>query len=258
MVRLEKINKKFNNNHVGSERSFNALRNVSFDIQSGEIFGLIGSSGSGKSTIGKLLLGLLAPDSGQVYYQNQALDEVIRNRRGWYRGQCQAIFQDPKASLSPKMTVRELLREPLSLMPEIDFIDYEKHILNWLKKVKLKDSILDRYPRQLSGGEAQRVCIIRALMRKPEFLICDEPTSGLDVSTEWEIINLIRQMQTQHNLSVLFMTHNLYLLPALADKIGIMHHGEMIETGTVNQVFRNPTKPFTKELVKNTLLNRNL
>ena len=257
MIRFEHVSKVFpvNRSGLGNGKTV-VLDHVDLDIQKGYIWGLIGSSGSGKSTLGKLALGLETPDSGTVYYRDRELTSWLKDEPAGFRKKCQAIFQDPKASLSPAMTVRELLTETLRLEPGIPYMDYGKVLLGWLDKVGLPEAVLDRRPRQLSGGEAQRICIIRALLRNPEFLVCDEPTSGLDVATEWEIINLIKELQARHGLTVLFMTHNLYLLPALADMIAIMHQGKLVETGTVNQVFQNPAHDFTKLLVRNTLLKR--
>ena len=195
-------------------------------------------------------MGFYKPDTGKVLYQGVSLDRLLREKLSWYRSQCQSIFQDPKASLSPKMKIKELLLEPIILMDAGAKNDYEDIILKHLEKLGLKPELLHRYPHQLSGGEAQRICIVRALLRKPKLLICDEPTSGLDVSTEFELLLLLRSLQEKHRLTVLFMTHNIYLLPHIADRVGIMYQGNLVETGPVAKILNDPEHSYTKKLIQ--------
>ncbi|MBN2412935.1 ABC transporter ATP-binding protein [candidate division KSB1 bacterium] len=231
------------------------LHNINFSIKAGESFAFIGESGAGKSTIGKIILGLYKPGAGKVIYQGLSLDSILTTKLSWYRGQCQSIFQDPKASLSPKMKIKELLTEPLILMKSAAKADYDEIIRIQLEKLGLKPVLLQRYPHQLSGGEAQRICIVRALLRNPKILICDEPTSGLDISTEFEIIRLLKSLQVNNRLTLLFMTHNIYLLPHIADNVGIMYKGELIETGPVAKILNYPKHVYTQKLIQSSRYN---
>jgi len=231
------------------------LHNINFSIIAGESFALIGASGAGKSTIGKIILGIHKPDTGRVFYNGTLLDSILTNKVSWYRSQCQVIFQDPKASLSPKLKIKKLLTEPLMLMKEVIKKDYDEIIHTQLGNLGLKPDLLNRYPHQLSGGEAQRICIGRALLRKPKLLICDEPTSGLDVSTEWELIQTLKSLQCNNNLTLLFMTHNIHLLPHIADRVGIMYKGNLVETGTVGKILNYPEHSYTKKLIQSSRYN---
>ncbi len=234
------------------------LHNVNFSINAGESFALIGESGAGKSTIGKIILGLYKPDAGKVFYRGLSLDSILTTKLSWYRSQCQSIFQDPKASLSPKMKIKELLTEPLLLMKSAAKTDYDEIINLQLLKLGLKPDLLQRYPHQLSGGEAQRICIARAFLRKPKILICDEPTSGLDISTEFEIIQLLKSLQVKYRLTLFFMTHNIYLLPHIAEDVGIMYNGKLIETGPVTKILNYPEHVYTQKLIRNSRYKKSL
>lgn len=248
-IGLANVSKHYSANGFIRRPKITVINNISFSVRQGECFALIGSSGAGKSTVAKLMLGLTPPDEGVVYYHGMALPEIIKTRKDWFRRQCQAIFQDPKASLSPRLKVVEILSETLMLDRNISKKDYHQIIIRQLELLGIQSDQLQQYPHQLSGGEAQRVCIARALLRKPELLICDEPTSGLDVVTEWEIMHLLKALQESSNLTLIFMTHNLHLLPQIANRVGIMHHGAMIETGDVHKIINNPDQAFTQKLV---------
>jgi len=244
------VSKYYNTNGLLLRQKIPVIQNMSFSVRQGECFALIGSSGAGKSTIGKLLLGLTSPDKGVVYYHGLALPEILKTKKPWFRKQCQAIFQDPKASLSPRMPVVEILSETLSLDRNIPKKDHQDIIIRQLQLLGIESEQLVKYPHQLSGGEAQRICIARALLRKPELLICDEPTSGLDVVTEWEIIHLLKALQETDKLTLIFMTHNLHLLPHIAERVGIVHQGLIIETGDIKTIFNNPEQAYTQKLVQ--------
>lgn len=206
-----------------------ALDRVTLSLYENQVYALVGSSGSGKSTLCRLLLGLIGPDGGGIEVFGQSLAEVLKQNERWYRKQCQAIFQDPTASLSPRMKVRELLEEPLMLTEEkLELREKEEIIVAFLQRVGLPENFLDRYPHQLSGGEAQRVCIARALIRLPKLLICDEPTSKLDSTREQEIVDLILELKNSIGLTVLFITHKISLVRQMADAIGILSKGKLI------------------------------
>jgi peptide/nickel transport system ATP-binding protein len=204
------------------------VNNVSFSIKAQEVFALVGPSGAGKSTVGRIILGLIKPDSGSVSFYGQPLDHLLQKNARWFRHNCQAIFQDPKASLSPRFKVRELLIEALLSNDEMDRQAKQKAILEGIARVGLEKKHLDRFPYQLSGGEAQRVCIARAFIRKPLFVVCDEPTSSLDLATEYEIIQLLKELKIETNLTLFFISHNTSLIRQLADTVGIMQQGCLI------------------------------
>ena len=249
------VSKNFKVHTLSRNKTRPVLRHINFSMKTGESFALIGESGAGKSTLGKIILGIYKPDSGRVFYRGRPLDSIFKTELSWYRSQCQSIFQDPKASLSPKIKIKELLTEPLILMNPVAKKDFDAIIQNQMTKLGLKPDLLQRYPHQLSGGEAQRICIARALLRKPEFLICDEPTSGLDIATELDIIRLLKSLQDTYNLSLLFMTHNIHLLPHIAGNVGIMYKGELVETGPVDKIFNDPEHFYTKKLIDSSRYN---
>ncbi len=205
-----------------------AVDNVSFSIRTHETFALVGSSGAGKSTIGRIVLGLVEADSGSISFFGQPVDLILKKNPAWFRQRCQAIFQDAKAALSPRMKVGELMRESLLLDKAMSPAARQNSINECFAQVGLREEHLDRYPHQLSGGEAQRVCIARAIIRKPLFIVCDEPTSNLDLATEWEIIELLRKLKMETNLTLLFITHNLSVVHRLADTVATMDRGKLL------------------------------
>lgn len=249
------VSKHFKVHAFSRNKTRPVLQHINFSIKTGESFALIGESGAGKSTLGKIILGIYKPDTGALFYRGRALNSILTSELSWYRSQCQSIFQDPKASLSPKMRIKELLTEPLKLMNPVAKKDYDGIIHSHITKLGLKPDLLQRYPHQLSGGEAQRICIVRALLRKPAFLICDEPTSGLDIATEFEILRILKSLQDMYSLSLLFMTHNILLLPHIADNVGIMYKGELVETGSVDKIFNDPEHFYTKKLIDSSRYN---
>jgi len=234
-----------------NQRSFQAVRNVSFTIYEQETFALVGSSGAGKSTIAKMLLGLIQPEKGKITVFDQELDVLLKQKQKWFRKKCQMVFQDAKAALSPKMRVRDLLLEALLLDKELSGPERTEAISGMLDRVGLSDVHASRYPSQLSGGEAQRVCIARALLREPELLVCDEPTANLDVSTERDILQLLFQLKKEYRMSILLITHNLSIVKEYADRVGIMAGGELIEVGSNEEIFVHSQQEYTKQLISN-------
>ena len=216
---------------------FVSLKNVSFSVHDNEVFALVGNSGAGKTTLCKILLGLMKPDRGDIYVYGQNLDQLLRGNQDWFRNRCQAIFQDPKAALSPRKKIRELLYETLLFEDKKNKNERLLDIFQLIEQVGLKEYHLERYPNQLSGGEAQRVCIARALLRRPQLLICDEPTSNLDVTTEAEILNLIKDVKKRYGLTVLFITHNLSIVRNIADTVGVLRQGELVGTFKVSDIY---------------------
>lgn len=238
---------------LGGKKTFQAVKNVSFEIQKGQTLALVGESGCGKTTIGKALLQLLTPQtkvSGQAMLQGQDLFQLQGQALQASRKQMQIIFQNPFASLNPRMRVQEILEEGMkSLHPEWSAHQRQADLKVLMDQVGLRTDALDRYPHEFSGGQRQRIAIARALAVKPSLIVCDEPTSALDVSVQAQILNLLRELQDHLGVSYLFVTHNIGVVAYLADKVAVMHAGEMVEMGDASQILNNPQDPYTKSLL---------
>jgi peptide/nickel transport system ATP-binding protein len=238
---------------LGGKKTFQAVKNVSFEIQKGQTLALVGESGCGKTTIGKALLQLLTPQtkvSGQAMLQGQDLFQLQGQALQASRKQMQIIFQNPFASLNPRMRVQEILEEGMkSLHPEWSAQQRQADLKVLMDQVGLRTDALDRYPHEFSGGQRQRIAIARALAVKPSLIVCDEPTSALDVSVQAQILNLLRELQDNLGVSYLFVTHNIGVVAYLADKVAVMHAGEMVEMGDASQILNNPQDPYTKSLL---------
>ena len=238
---------------LGGKKTFQAVKNVSFEIQKGQTLALVGESGCGKTTIGKALLQLLTPQtkvSGQAMLQGQDLFQLQGQALQASRKQMQIIFQNPFASLNPRMRVQEILEEGMkSLHPEWSVHQRQADLKVLMDQVGLRTDALDRYPHEFSGGQRQRIAIARALAVKPSLIVCDEPTSALDVSVQAQILNLLRELQDHLGVSYLFVTHNIGVVAYLADKVAVMHAGEMVEMGDASQILNNPQDPYTKSLL---------
>ncbi|MEO6801957.1 MAG: ATP-binding cassette domain-containing protein [Granulicella sp.] len=220
--------------------------NVSFDIHHGETLGLVGESGSGKSTIARMLLCLIEPTAGSIHFDGEDLLAATPRRLRALRRQIQIVFQDPYAALNPRMRVRQILAEPFAIHREPLA---PTRTLELLTTVGLDASALDRYPHEFSGGQRQRINIARALALKPQFLVLDEPVSALDVSVGAQVINLLRDLQREHGLTYLFISHSMPLVRYLCDRIAVLHHGRLVELGTSEQVCTNPANPYTQQLI---------
>ena len=238
---------------LGGKKTFQAVKNVSFEIQKGQTLALVGESGCGKTTIGKALLQLLTPQTkviGQAMLQGQDLFQLQGQALQASRKQMQIIFQNPFASLNPRMRVQEILEEGMkSLHPEWSVQQRQADLKVLMDQVGLRTDALDRYPHEFSGGQRQRIAIARALAVKPSLIVCDEPTSALDVSVQAQILNLLRELQDHLGVSYLFVTHNIGVVAYLADKVAVMHAGEMVEMGDASQILNNPQDPYTKSLL---------
>ena len=235
------------------KKTFQAVKKVSFDIQKGQTLALVGESGCGKTTIGKALLQLLTPQTqigGQAFLNGKDLftlkgDELQASRR-----QLQIIFQNPFGSLNPRMRVLEILEEGMkSLHPEWSSDQRRDDLKILMDQVGLRPDALDRYPHEFSGGQRQRIAIARALAVKPSLIVCDEPTSALDVSVQAQILNLLRELQNNLGVSYLFVSHNIGVVSYLADKLAVMHGGEIVEIGDASQILNNPQDAYTKSLL---------
>lgn len=226
-----------------------AADNVSFDIYEGESLGLIGESGCGKTTIASVILNLLRADSGKVYYKDIVLSELDENRMRERRGQLQIIFQHSQGALDPKMTVYDLLKEPLLIHNIVKGAEADKEVSKLLKLVDLSERDKYKYPYQMSGGQRQRIGIARAISVKPGFIICDEPVSALDVSVQGQILNLLSDLKKELNLTYLFISHDLKVVKHVCSRIAVMYKGKIIESGNTDKILTNPMEEYTKKLV---------
>ena len=229
-----------------------ALDNVSFQIIEGESFGLVGESGSGKSTIAKIITSLIKPTSGEVFFEDLSLHNPknikIKNK---YRGQIQMIFQDPYSSLNPRFKVKEIIAEPIKFFQKgIGNNAIQKNINDLIDIVGMTRQSLERYPHEFSGGQRQRISIARALATRPRLLICDEPTSALDVSIQAQILNLLKDLQEELNLTILFISHDLPVVRQMCDRIAVLRNGNLCEVEKTENLFNNPKHNYTKELLR--------
>ncbi len=228
------------------KRYFEAVKNISLTVNSGETLGIVGTSGSGKSTLAKLICGIEVADNGDIELLQQPLD--ISDRKA-LAVNIQYIFQDPQESLNNRHTVEQLLIEPLIIHKVGTKKTRTQEAIDKLALVGLNESYLSRYTHELSGGQKQRIGIARALMLKPKLLICDEPVSALDVSVQAQILNLLIELQNKLNLSMIFITHDLYVVRHIADNIAVMHHGEVVEYGSAESICGNPQESYTQQLI---------
>lgn len=227
-----------------------AVNNVSFDVYPGETLGLVGESGCGKSTLGRSILRLIEPTSGDVTFENTDLRKLHKRDMRNMRRDIQIIFQDPFSSLNPRLTVGDSLMEPLQVHQLYDNnTKRKKKVLELLEKVNLPTEYFNRYPHEFSGGQRQRIVIARALALKPKFIICDESVSALDVSVQAQVLNLIRELQQEFNLTYIFISHDLSVIKHISDRIMVMNKGEIIETGDPDEVYYRPKMEYTKRLI---------
>ena len=226
-----------------------AVDDVSFTIARGETLGLVGESGSGKSTIGRSLLRLVAPDSGQVLFDGQDVTALAPDALKHMRRRMQIIFQDPFASLNPRMTVHETLSEPLLLHGVADRANVTEQVLKLMDSVGIARSFARKYPHEFSGGQRQRIAIGRALATRPEFVVADEPVSALDVTIQAQILDLMGQLSREYGLTMLFITHDLAVVRQLADRIVVLRNGSIVEQGSSEQLLNNPGDDYTRALL---------
>lgn len=235
---------------IGKIQTVHAVNNVSLDIQKGEILAIAGESGCGKSTLAKAIMKLVQSDSGEILLNGENVLNLKHNKdlKKFYQ-KVQMIFQNPYSSLNPKMKIGEILKEPLIINTNLKKEEITKIVEEKIKKVGLDKSALNLYPHEFSGGQRQRIAIARSLILNPEFIIADEPVSALDVSIQAQIINLLKQLKEDFNLTFLFISHDLSVIKYLSDRIAIMYLGEVIEIGRTEEIFKNPKHPYTKALL---------
>jgi len=246
MLELRNIRKTF---HKG-DQSVVAVDDVSLDIKNGDILGLVGESGCGKSTLSRIIMQLLMPDSGSVRLAGTDLTSLPRHKIRRHRLDFQMVFQDPYASLNPRLTIFSTLSEAIQQRhPKLKGEPLRKRVGELLETVGLAADQMQRYPHEFSGGQRQRIAIARALAPEPRIIIADEPVSALDVSIQSQILNLLRKLQRELGLTMLFVSHDLAVVRYLADKICVMYQGKIVESGDAEEVFTNPQEEYTQKLL---------
>jgi len=253
LVQVKNLSKTFDDSFFteSSKNSIMAVDDVTFDIKEGQSFGLVGESGSGKSTIAKMIVNLFRPSSGDIYFNDVCITKIKSNKEMMkFRKQIQMIFQDPYSSLNGRLKVKDIVAEPIKLHnPSISSKDLNNYIYDLLESVELTQQSAERYPHEFSGGQRQRISIARALATQPRLLVCDEPTSALDVSIQAQILNLLKDLQEQLNLTILFISHDLPVVRQMCDRIAVLKNGELCEIAPTEELFVKPTHSYTKELL---------
>jgi len=237
-------------NFLGVPQSyFKAVDGVSFSLRKGEVLGLVGESGCGKSTLGKSLIGLLPVTEGHILFENKDITDISNKEWRGIRTKVQMIFQDPYASLNPRMTIGNMLTEPLLMHDIVPAKEVEKEVERLIDIVHLPKDSFKKYPHEFSGGQRQRIGIARALALRPELLICDESVSALDVSVQAQILNLLKELQQEFQLSYLFISHDLAVVHYISDRVMVMEKGKIVESGEAEQVLKHPANEYTRRLI---------
>ena len=254
LIEIKNLKKTFQEGMFteSSKNTVMAVDDVSFNIKEGESFGLVGESGSGKSTIAKMIVNLFKPSSGEIFFDNVCITKIKKNSEMMnFRKQIQMIFQDPFSSLNGRLKVKDIIAEPIQLHnPLITSNDLDDYINDLLESVDLSKKSATRYPHEFSGGQRQRISIARALATQPRLLVCDEPTSALDVSIQAQILNLLKDLQEQLNLTILFISHDLPVVRQMCDRIGVLRNGKLCEVSDTEKLFLEPGHEYSKELLR--------
>jgi oligopeptide/dipeptide ABC transporter ATP-binding protein len=244
LLRVDDLHKNFYTKSRGKKVTTFALRGVSFSINEGEAIAVVGESGCGKSTLARIIAGLDEPTRGALTFES---NKLIYNKQ--IRKKISMVFQDPYASLNPRMTVNEIVKEPMHLLKDLDKSEKNKLVLDLLQLVNLNSELTNRYPFEFSGGQRQRIGIARALATDPDLIILDEPVSALDVSVQAGVINLLKKLRLNRNLTMLFISHDLRVVRHLCDRTIVMYLGQIMEIATTKALFEHPRHPYTRALI---------
>lgn len=226
-----------------------AVENFSIEIDKDQILALVGESGSGKSTVARLLIKLIKPDSGHILFKDQNIWQMEKEDSVIFRKSVSIVFQDPYASLNPRMKIQSIVEEPLKIHDKFSSKEAKSKIIEIIKEMGFDETILDRYPHQLSGGQRQRVAIARALMLNPEILIADEPLSALDISLQASLLQLLIKIKENRKMGILFITHDLNIVRTISNRVAVMHLGRIVEEGQTSEIFKEPLHPYTRILM---------
>jgi peptide/nickel transport system ATP-binding protein/oligopeptide transport system ATP-binding protein len=248
MLEVEGLKKTFTSGFV-SKRLVKAVDGISFCIKDGETFGLVGESGCGKTTVGRLILRLVEPTEGKVIFNGIDLLKLDKKALRKLRPQMQIIFQDPESSLHPRMRIGDIVAEPLELYNLVPKDERQKNVLELIDMVGLQPEHINRYPHELSGGQSQRVVLARVLALSPRFIVADEPTSSLDVSVQAQILSLMKKVQDEFHFSCLFISHDLNLIRSMTSSMGVMYLGRIVEAARTKDLFEDARHPYTKALL---------
>ncbi len=245
---LKKYYRREGSRFYSEDRFIKSVDDVSLSIKEGETFGLVGESGCGKSTLAKVILGLEQPDEGEIFFRGSPLHLRERGRR-ILPTDIRLIFQDSLSALNPTKRIGWLLEESLRIDKTLTAEEKKRSISEMMEAINFDETLLDRYPHELSGGQSQRVGILLALLNRPRFIIADEPVSALDVSTQSTLLNLLKTTQKKFNLTYLFISHNLDVIESMSDRVGVMYQGKIVEMGRAEDLYRNPQHPYTQLLI---------
>lgn len=234
----------------GKQKTFvKAVDDISFEIFKGETLGLVGESGCGKSTTGRMMVNLIKPTSGEVLFEGKDISKLKSSNRKELSRNIQIIFQDPYASLNPRMTIGDIIAEPIKVNSIAKGEEVEKRVLKLLNHVGLASYHRNRYPHEFSGGQRQRVGIARALAVQPKLIVCDEPVSALDVSIQAQVLNLLDELQSEFKLTYMFIAHGLNVVKHISNRVGVMYLGKLVEIGEGDDLYKNPAHPYSKALL---------